>query len=423
MRRIAGLAGLAGSLIVISNLVTFVRQLIAGDIGGGALGEDFLFLWDAARSGDAGLYAAALKEFASRPEDPIRMAPFSYPPLAALIVKPFAAMPFAVADAIWLGVGIVALVASALFLKDAVTSGEQRTMGLLFASLQPAVWWNLEQGNVNLVLLPLALAGPILLLSGAEIAGGAALGFGAALKGYPALLMLAAVWDRRWRFLGAAALTAVLATLAGFVFAGKGSDLYVTAILPAQLAASPAPDNFSFPGLAARLFTANTYGMQLVDMPVLAWAIPKVALVLLVGVTLLAAPRDRWRPVFLTVGLLATLPLVVTTGWRTTVLFTAPALTVVLSRVLEPQPRGLKVVALAALLLVSTSPLLQLSHYGTAGMALAMREHDWVFTLWSLDMTAGCLLAWVSYIALFGDLQRWRRWARSIRPGTSPAES
>lgn len=406
LTRTAGaIAAAAGGVIVVSNLITLVRQLMAHHVGAGALGEDFEPIWAAARSGDAGLYAAALKEFADHPGDPVRLAPFSYPPLVALIVKPLAAVPFDVADAIWLLTGIAALVASGLLLKDAVASWERRSTALLFAALQPAVWWNLEQGNVNLLVLPLSLAGPALLMSGAEIAGGTALGLAAALKGYPALLMLIAVRERRWRLLGAAVASAVLATLAGFLFAGQHSDLYVSAVLPAQLAGSPAADNYGFPGVAARLLTANVYQTQLVDLPLLAWAAPKVALVALVGVTLLAAPGDRSRPFFLTVGLLATLPLVVTTGWHTTLLFTVPALTLVLSRLLEPQPRGLKIVALTALVLVSTSPLLRLAHYSAATEALAIRNHDWAFTLWSLDMTAGCFLAWLSYVALFGDLR------------------
>jgi hypothetical protein len=379
-----------------------VRQIVRGEFGPGALGEDFQPIWAAATNVPFGpTYAPTLAEFAQHPGDPLRQAAFSYPPIVAVLVKPLAFVSFPVAETIWLALGLafVALtwwIASRWLLPSPATAA----LALLFTVIQSAVWWNLEQGNMNVPIVLLSVGGVVAAIGRRFLLAGVLIGMAAALKGYPAVLLLPLLLQRQ--FLAAAIGAAVggVLTLAGLLLGGSDSSAYFLRVLPAQLAGSAAEDNYSLSGVAHRLLEANVYHSELVNLPLVATIAPAaLAVALLAASALLPLRLGRQAAGLAMLNLLAALPLVVTTGWVTTVLFAMPAASLMLALVLpRPGDVGLKAVLAFGLVLTSASPLARLAVYGIAGTARAIQAHDLVYVAWSLDVTTGCFLLWLGLV-------------------------
>lgn len=162
---------------------------------------DFTVFWAAANSSTP-YDVAALTALQDRIFGLSGPRPFVYPPTTLLLMKPFGALPFALAIALWGACGLAA------FIHAARLVGNYR--GLL-ALLSPAVTASLFSGQTSLFVGALTVTG--LTLSG-PIAG-ALLGAGAAIKPQLFLLLpLALVASRQWQTLAyAAATSSALATL------------------------------------------------------------------------------------------------------------------------------------------------------------------------------------------------------------------
>jgi alpha-1,2-mannosyltransferase len=135
-----------------------------------------------------------------------------WPPFASLAMVPFALiarLSLPAAAAAWSVFGVACLVAT---LALARRWGWQAALLALLATAMP-VQTNFEHRNVNTVLLLLIVAGAVDLDAGRERRAGAWFGLAAALKAFPALLLVYLALRRSWRALGAGVAVAVGATL------------------------------------------------------------------------------------------------------------------------------------------------------------------------------------------------------------------
>ena len=144
-----------------------------------------------------------------------------WPPFASLAMVPFAlvarfSLPLAAAS--WSVFGVACLIAA---LVIAQRWGWTPMLLALLATAMP-IQTNFEHRNVNTVLLLLVIAGAAALEDGHERRAGAWFGLAAALKAFPALLIVYLAMRRSWRACAAGALVAVVATLLPLVPYGPG---------------------------------------------------------------------------------------------------------------------------------------------------------------------------------------------------------
>ena len=135
-----------------------------------------------------------------------------WPPFATIAMAPFALiarLSLPVAAATWSVFGVACLIAA---LMIAQRWGWTPVLLALLATAMP-VQTNFEHRNVNTVLLLLVIAGAAALEDGHERRAGAWFGLAAALKAFPALLIVYLAMRRSWRASAAGALVAVVATL------------------------------------------------------------------------------------------------------------------------------------------------------------------------------------------------------------------
>lgn len=135
-----------------------------------------------------------------------------WPPFASLALAPFALIARAslpAAAAVWSVFGVVCLVASVALARR---WGWKPAL-LAFAAVAMPVQTNFEHRNVNTVLLALIIAGMVALEDRHEAKAGAWFGLAAALKAFPALLLVYLALRRSWKAFGVGVGVAAVATL------------------------------------------------------------------------------------------------------------------------------------------------------------------------------------------------------------------
>jgi hypothetical protein len=319
-----------------------------------------------------------------------------------VLLRPLGGLSFGGAEATWLVAGMALLgICWWLTVRGLGLRSVERRMAALMAVLLPGAWWCLQQGQLNIPVLALMLSATLALARRRDGLSGALLGAAIAIKGFPLLLALYLAWAARWRALAACAVVATGLTAAGLAFAAPDSHLYLTRVLPTQLVPSPSYDNYSLPAVLQRHLVANPYGSQLADLPGVAAVGSRLVVLALVATTLWLEPGGRGKsPAVAMVGLMALLPLTITTSWKSSALLGYPALWAAGAWLVRHPGRDLPAKALTALaiLLCAASPALRLVHYGVGGTAHAIAARDPVFYLWGLDMTAGFVLAWTTFL-------------------------
>jgi alpha-1,2-mannosyltransferase len=183
--------------------------------------------------------------------------PFTYPPIAAVVLAPLALLPMTAAGAV-LTVGSVVLAAVVLGVFLRRLAG--RAAGSLWAAgwlLPPAlllepVRSTLAYGQINIVLM--ALVTLDCLTAGPRWPRGALTGLAAALKLTPAAFVLFFLLRRDYRAAATAAVSFAAVTAAGFVLAGPDSVRYWTAIVfqTGRIGGSAAATNQSIQAVLAR---------------------------------------------------------------------------------------------------------------------------------------------------------------------------
>jgi alpha-1,2-mannosyltransferase len=170
--------------------------------------------------------------------------PFTYPPLAAVAFSPFAWLPLPVASAAITLTTLVLLIASTVLVLTRLNVWAQsstsvtrepawlRRCWLAAAVVAPAVIYlepirsNFDFGQVNVVLMSLVIADCVPRKT--PWPRGMLLGLAIALKLTPAVFLLYFLLRRDTRALLVTTASAVVATLAGFVFAWRDSWEYWT---------------------------------------------------------------------------------------------------------------------------------------------------------------------------------------------------
>jgi hypothetical protein len=222
------------------------------------LGIDFLPMWSAAR--EAFSHPHRVYDFAglTRFEHPLLghfhgIRPFVYPPAALLVFLPFSLAPFALANGVWIAIGLLAIVG-----VTAGKLGSPRTLVLVAMVLTPASVLVVVAGQVTFLIAALAVAG-LYALKSRPVLAGALFGVAGAIKPQALVLLpLALLALRDWRALSAAAATVAAAVLVSAAVFGAHAWLDWLAAVPRfqkMVMASP--------GLERGMITPTALGITL----------------------------------------------------------------------------------------------------------------------------------------------------------------
>jgi alpha-1,2-mannosyltransferase len=162
--------------------------------------------------------------------------PFSYPPLAAVLLAPLSLIPMTAATTVLTlaSIGLTALVLR-VFLGSGSGSGSWSGSWRMVAWLLPGALFlepvrnTLNYGQVNAVLMALVTAD--CLTARPRWPRGALVGLAAAVKLTPAAFVLFFLLRRDYRAAGTACASFAVATSAGFLFAGHDSVVYWTSVV------------------------------------------------------------------------------------------------------------------------------------------------------------------------------------------------
>ncbi len=154
----------------------------------------------------------------------------TWPPLFAVVCIPFALLARVsvyLARGVWLGLNFACIVAlfhlavDLVYRRPLVLVARPSTVALASAAvLGPLVLsarfllGNLDRLQINMVILAACLTGATWIVRGRGVAGGALIGFAAAVKVLPVFFLPYFAWKRWWGALGAALATGALASLA-----------------------------------------------------------------------------------------------------------------------------------------------------------------------------------------------------------------
>lgn len=191
---------------------------------------------------------------------------FKYPPTFGALIAPFASMSFVAAFVSWRLLNLGLLVVSVLLLLRAGRAPLRSWAGaglLLLVFSHEAIYDTLRHGQVDLILLALAAAALLSSVNNRDALSGAWLGLAAAVKLYPAFLLLPALVRGRWAaILGAtgAGLAALALSLA--IFGWEPHRQFLAAVLPATGASTGWVENQTFNGWLNRLLAPESVALE-----------------------------------------------------------------------------------------------------------------------------------------------------------------
>ncbi len=216
----------------IASSLSAVYQFIVLPLSGAFTGpfEDFSAYAQAAHA-----VAAGTSPYASFDPSTIVMSGFDYPPFAAVVLRPLAALPAHWEQIVWLWVALAALVGGAVITARALLPVEwpRARIGVLGALTFPPATYNLWHGQMNTVIFLLLALAVSDYLGGHRTRCGAILGIAAGIKLAPIVLLFVLARRGWWRgvFAGIAAGAATLA--AGLLALGwPVTRQYLTSVLP-----------------------------------------------------------------------------------------------------------------------------------------------------------------------------------------------
>ena len=315
-----------------------------------------------------------------------------YPPFPLWLLEPFAGFDPRVVD------GIALLVATALlafFVWIVLRALEVRDwqfaalVVLLSISFAPTLT---EIQNRNLQILVLALSGIVLAawLRGDRWWGGAALGFGLAIKLVQAPLLLLSLWGRR-RLTVAAALVAW--TVLWAIGAPRYLPEYLFQVLPAVSKGTGEEMNVAPMAAFARLLHPGSLYKQGtgVDSVVLALTALAALAVVVMTVRRLGAPRtDRGGRALEMAAAFAASPLLLTVVWAGQLVLLLVPIIVLLDFGLRRGSRSL-VMAVAIAWLLIGPVYLAFTNAFAAGFGFPL-----LFEVWSDSAMAGVVVLWLA---------------------------
>jgi alpha-1,2-mannosyltransferase len=186
---------------------------------------------------------------------------FTYPPFAALLLRPLAEMPLGAAQTVFGAVSAAALTATVWWLTAPVAARYGYPSWFAVAVALPLVSWlepvreTFTFGQINFVLIGLVVFDLLVAVPRGSRLAGVGIGLAAAIKLTPAVFVVYLLLTRRWRAAATAALTSVLATLAGAALLWHDTWLFWTDLLwrTERIGHSDRLENQSILGALARL--------------------------------------------------------------------------------------------------------------------------------------------------------------------------
>ncbi|GAB3138659.1 hypothetical protein GCM10027290_06440 [Micromonospora sonneratiae] len=152
---------------------------------------------------------------------------FTYPPLTALLLRPFADLPLGLTIAIFTILTVVAVVVTTKWLLAPVADRHDVSRWLVVGLAVPLVFAvestreTITFGQINMLLVVLILADLLFAVPRGSRWAGVGIGLATALKLFPGIFIVYLLACRRWRAAVAASATAAVATLlAGAVAPG-----------------------------------------------------------------------------------------------------------------------------------------------------------------------------------------------------------
>lgn len=220
-------------------------------------------------------------------------------PFTFLLVAPLTALPYRAAGLTWLALSAAAIVASVALIGKEL--GWPRGVGLVAgvgALALPVVQKDLSLGHINGTMLLLLAGAWAMLRRERDTAAGVLIGVAAAVKLYPALLVLPLLAARRWRAAAATASTSALLAVVSVAAARPRflADLFETGRTNFAYF-DTAPTNVSWWGLANRWIAPNGWTPDL-GVGWLGFAVGIAGVAVLLGVASrrrdLADPSAFW---------------------------------------------------------------------------------------------------------------------------------
>lgn len=237
---------------------------------------------------DFGIYYRAVRWWAtghdlysySQPDKVQGALGFTYPPFAALLLRPLAALPLGAAQAVFGAVSVAAGVATVWLLVAPLAARYGYPRWFPVALALPAASWlepvreTFSFGQINFILAVLVVIDLLVALPRRSRLAGVGIGLATAIKLTPAIFIAYLLLTRRWRAAATATAAFLAANLAGAVFAWHDSWRFWTALLwqTERIGHPDRLENQSLMGTLARL------GHGVPDRPL--WA----ALAVLLGV-------------------------------------------------------------------------------------------------------------------------------------------
>jgi hypothetical protein len=315
-----------------------------------------------------------------------------YPPFPLWLLEPITGFDHRVVDGAALLVA-TALLAFFIWIVSRALQVRDWQLGalavLLSISFAPTLT---EIQNRNFQILVLALSGLVLAawLSGDRRWGGAALGFGLAIKLVQAPLLLLSLWGRRWWTVAAA-----LATWAVLWAIGAPRYLpeYLFQVLPAVGKGTGEEMNVAPMAALARLLHPGSLYKQGtgVDSVVLALTVLAAVAVVIVTLRRLGAPRtDRGGRALEMAAAFAASPLLLTVVWAGQLVLLLVPIIVLLDFGLRRGSRGVVAAVAVAWLLIGPA-YLAFTNAFAAGFGFPL-----LFDIWSDSAMAGVVVLWLA---------------------------
>jgi hypothetical protein len=315
-----------------------------------------------------------------------------YPPFPLWLLEPFTGFDSRLVD------GVALLIATALlafFIWIVLRALQVREWQfaalavLLSISFAPTLT---EIQNRNFQILVLALSGIVLAawLSGDRWWGGAALGFGLAIKLVQAPLVLLSLWGRRWLTVAAALVTWAVLWAVG---APRYLPEYLFQVLPAVGKGTGEEMNVAPMAAFARLLHPGSLYKQGTGVDSVVLALTALAALAVVGMTLrrLGAPRtDRGGRALEMAAAFAASPLLLTVVWAGQLVLLLVPIIVLLDFGLRRGSRGL-VMAVAIAWFLIGPVYLAFTNAFAAGFGFPL-----LFDVWADSAMAGVVVLWLA---------------------------
>jgi hypothetical protein len=267
---------------------------------------DFLTFWSGAvsvwRTGSA---------YALTPTDlGVDEAVYAYPPALAWLLAPLGAVSAATATWAWLAGNLAAtgLIGALLAAATGPVTARRTLWWTAILAAIPHQSSGTHLGQVQNLVAALVLGGWLALDRGRDRLGGALLGLAAAVKLFPALLVLPLAWSRRWTAAGAL----TIAAITPFLLVPWDSVRWVRQVLLGSVETLPLTSQhvMSVGPVGPRLFTENPFTTPVAVSPLASLA-TTLTLEALVATAVLVAltrsdPRRSWAVAL--VGMLLAFP-------------------------------------------------------------------------------------------------------------------